>query len=133
MRTLLKNFIIVTISLYLVSEFISGLVFAEGTYTLLLAGFALMLATFVVKPVLNILLLPLNLITLGLFKWVTYAITFYLVTLVVPGFRLTEFAFKAYNSYWLNIPGFTLHGVFAFVGFSFTIYFLTSILHWIFK
>jgi putative membrane protein len=133
MRFVLKGFIISTGSLYIVSQLISGLVFAEGIYTLVLAGFVLMLANLIIKPVLNILLLPLNLITLGLFKWVTYAITFYLVTLVVPGFKITEFIFKAFNSYWFNIPGITLHGVFAFVAFAFLISLVSSVLHWIFK
>ena len=133
MRGILKGFIISTGSLYIVSQAVAGMIFAEGVYTLLLAGFVLMLANLIIKPVLNILLLPLNLITLGLFKWVTYAITFYLVTLVVPGFKITEFIFKAYSSYWFNIPGITLHGVFAFVAFAFLISFVSSILHWIFK
>ena len=133
MRSLLKGFIITTGSLYLVSQAVRGLVFEEGNYTLLLAGFALMLATLIVKPILNILLLPLNLITLGLFKWVTYAITFYLVTLVVPGFRLTQFAFAGYNSYWFDLPAITFSGILAFIAFSFLISFVTSVLHWIFK
>jgi putative membrane protein len=133
MRSILKGFIISTISLYLVSQAVSGMVFAEGIYTLLLAGFVLMLANLIIKPILNILLLPLNLVTLGLFKWVTYAITFYLVTLVVPGFKITEFVFKAYNSYWFNIPGITLQSFFAFIAFAFLISLVTSVLHWIFK
>lgn len=133
MRGIVKGFIISTGSLYIVSQFTSGLVFAEGIYTLLLAGLVLMLANLIIKPILNILLLPLNLITLGLFKWVTYAITFYLVTLIVPGFKLTDFIFHAYSSYWFNIPGITLQGVFAFIAFSFAISIISSILHWIFK
>lgn len=133
MRGILKGFIISTGALYIVSEVISGLVFEQGMYTLLLAGFALMMATLIIRPVLNILLLPLNLVTLGLFKWVTYAITFYLVTLVVPGFKLLNFAFDGFNSYWFNLPGITLHGLFAFVAFSFVISFTLSVLHWIFK
>ncbi len=133
MRTLLKHFIIDTISLYLISTAVSGITFSEGLYTLLLAGFVLMLATLIVKPVLNVLLLPLNLITFGLFKWVTYAITLYLVTLVVPGFKLAEFVFKGYNSYWFAVPGVSLSGILAFIAFSFVISLVSSILYWIFK
>jgi putative membrane protein len=133
MRTILKHFIIDTISLYLISQAISGIIFAQGTYTILLAGFVLMLATMIVKPILNILLLPLNLITFGLFKWVTYAITLYLVTLVVPGFHLGDFIFKGFNSYWFAIPGITLTGILAFIAFSFIISIVSSILYWIFK
>lgn len=133
MRTIIKHFIIDTISLYLISQAVSGITFAEAIYTLLLAGFVLMLATLIVKPIINVLLLPINLITFGLFKWVTYAITLYLVTLVVPGFRVGEFIFKGFSSYWFSIPGISLSGVLAFIAFSFIISTVSSLLYWIFK
>ena len=133
MRGIIKHFLIDTVSLYLISQAVSGIVFAEGLYTLALAGFVLMLATMIVKPVINILLLPINLITFGLFKWVTYVITLYLVTLVVPGFHLGEFVFKGFNSYWFPIPGISLSGILAFIAFSFIISTISSILYWIFK
>jgi putative membrane protein len=133
MRTIIKHFLIDTISLYLISQAVTGIAFADGLYTLALAGFVLMLATMIVRPVINILLLPLNLITFGLFKWVTYAITLYLVTLVVPGFHLGEFIFKGFVSYWFSIPGISLSGILAFIAFSFVISTISSILYWIFK
>lgn len=133
MRTIIKHFIIDTISLYLIAQAVNGIVFSEGLYTLLLAGFVLMLATLIVKPIINVLLLPLNLVTFGLFKWVTYAITLYLVTLVVPGFKLGSFLFAGYSSYWFSVPAISLSGVLAFIAFSFVISSISSILYWIFK
>lgn len=133
MRTIIKHFIIDTISLYLIAQAVNGIVFSEGLYTLLLAGFVLMLATLIVKPIINVLLLPLNLVTFGLFKWVTYAITLYLVTLVVPGFKLGSFLFAGYSSYWFSVPSISLSGVLAFIAFSFVISSISSILYWIFK
>lgn len=133
MRTIIKHFLIDTISLYLISQAVSGIVFADGLYTLALAGLVLMIATMVVRPIINILLLPINLITFGLFKWVTYAITLYLVTLVVPGFHLGDFIFKGFTSYWFSIPGISLSGILAFIVFSFVISTVSSILYWIFK
>jgi putative membrane protein len=133
MRTILKHFIIDTVTLYIISQAVAGIVFTEGLYTLFLTGFVLTLATKIVKPVINILLLPLNLVTLGLFKWVTYAITLYLVTLVVPGFKLGQFVFAGFNSYWFSIPPISLAGVLAFLAFSFAISTISSLLCWIFK
>lgn len=133
MRTLLKHYIIDTIALYLVSQAVSGLVFSQGLYTLLLTGLALMVSGMVIKPVINLLLLPLNLITLGLFKWVAYTITFYLVTLIVPGFEISGFLFGGYSSYWFSLPSLSLYGIFAFIAFSLTISFVSSSLRWLFK
>lgn len=133
MRSIIKHFLINTVALYLISQAVGGIFFAKGIETLLLTGAVLSLATMIVRPILNLLLLPLNLITFGLFKWVTYAITLYLVTLVVPGFTITNFVFAGFNSYWFSIPSISLTGTFAFVAFSFLISFVSSIIYWIFK
>jgi len=133
MRAIIKHFLIDTIALYLISQAVGGIVFARGVETLFLTGAVLSLATMIVRPILNLLLLPLNLVTFGLFKWVTYAITLYLVTLVVPGFALTNFVFAGWSSYWLSIPALSLTGTLSFIAFSFLISSVSSIIYWIFK
>lgn len=133
MKTIIKHFIIDTVSLYLISLVISGIVFEKGMETLLLTGFVLMLTTLIVRPIINLLLLPLNLITFGLFKWVTYAVTLYLVTVIVPGFKLTNFIFHGFSSVWIGIPAISLTGALAFLAFSFLISFVSSVVYWIFK
>jgi putative membrane protein len=133
MKTVLRHFIINTVSLYLVSIAVSGIVFAEGTYSLLLAGAVLTLTTLIIRPVINILLLPINLITFGLFRWVGYAVTLYIVTLIVPGFKLLDFVFKGFSSVWFSIPSVSLSGVLAFIAFSFLISIVASIGYWILK
>ncbi len=133
MRTLFKHFLIDTLSLYIISLTVSGMVFERGIYTLLLAGLVLMLTTMVIKPIINILLLPINLVTFGLFKWVGYAITLYLVTLIVPGFKLLDFAFKGIATYWFTLPALTIEGALAFLAFSFLISFISSLVYWILK
>jgi len=133
MRTILKHFIINTASLYVVSLAVSGIIFADGTYSLLMAGIVLTLTTLIIRPIINILLLPINLITFGLFRWVGFAITLYLVTLIVPGFKLINFVFKGYTSYWFSLPAISLSGIFTFIAFSFLISFIASIGYWILK
>lgn len=133
MRSLLKHFVINTACLYLISLAVSGIVFENGFVTLCLTGLVLMLVTMIIKPILNILLLPFNLVTFGLFKWVSFAITFYLVTLIVPGFRLTDFVYPGLNSYWLSLPAINLSGTMAFLAFAFLISFVSSVIYWIFK
>ena len=133
MRSILKYFIINTITLYLVSLAVSGIVFAEGTYSLLLAGLVLTLTSLIIRPIINILLLPINLITFGLFRWVGFAVTLYLVTLIVPGFKLLDFTFKGFSSYWFSIPVISLSGILAFIAFSFLISLVSSFAYWIFK
>lgn len=118
-----------TAALYLVSQFVQGLKFDGGASTFLLAGAVLALTTMLIKPLINILLLPLNLITFGLFKWIAHAVSLYIVTLVVPGFSISGFNFLGVESYWFSVPPLVLSGVLAVVVFSFLISFISSLLY----
>lgn len=131
MRGILKRFIIATVTLYLVSQSVQGITFVNGIESLVVTGAVLTGVSLIVKPILNILLLPINLVTFGLFKWVTFVVTLYLVTLLYTPFKVGDFAFAGYNSYWFSIPSINLSGVLAFVAFSFLISFVSSILHWV--
>lgn len=133
MRRALKFFIESSVSLYLVSLIASGLVFENGLTTILLTGVALAITTLIIKPIINILLLPLNLITFGLFRWVGYAVALYVVTLIVPGFKVLDFVFHGFSTYWLVVPSLTLHGILALILFSFIISITSSLLDWLLK
>lgn len=133
MRRAIKYFIVNSVALYLVSLVFTGLFFEKGAETIVLTGVALGLTSLIIKPIINLLILPLNLITFGLFRWVGYAVALYIVTLIVPGFRVLDFIFGGYASYWINIPAISLHGVVALIVFSFIISTTSSILDWLLK
>lgn len=132
-RRAIKYFLISSVTLYMVSLVVSGMIFENGITTIVLTGIVLCLTSLIIKPVINILLLPLNLITFGLFRWVSYAVAFYIVTLVVPGFKIVGFAFSGLTSYWLSIPAISLKGILAYIVFSFVISLVSSILDWLLK
>lgn len=132
-RSALKHFIINSVAIYLVSLAISGMVFADGINTVILTGTALAVTSLVIKPVINILLLPLNLVTFGFFRWVGYAVALYIVTLLVPGFKIANFAFNGLSTYWISIPPVSLNGILAFVAFSFALALTSSVIGWLLK
>lgn len=133
MKTILKHFLINTGTLYLVSSYVSGMRFSNGLTTLFVTGAVLTLTTMLIRPLINLLLLPINLITFGLFKWVSYAITLYLVTLLVTGFKIKDFIYPGFSTYWFNVPQIYLTGFFAFLAFSFIISFISSTIYAIIK
>src|SRR4029078_8678621 len=104
MRRILLHFVIGTASLWAVSQIAEGMVFDKGAQTLLMAGLALTVASLFAKPVINMLLLPINLITFGLFRWVSSAVVLYIVTLVVGDFRINFFRFDGFTSKWFDLP-----------------------------
>jgi len=133
MKKILKLFLIEIVSLYIVDSLVQGLVFEKGVETIILTAAALAASFYIVKPILNVLLLPLNLLTFGLFRWLSSAVAIYLVTLVVPGFSVNSFVYSGYINPWFNIPSINLHEVLALVAFSFLLSIATSIFYWIFK
>lgn len=133
MKRFLRHYAIDTFSLWAVSQIAQGLVFEKGIESLLLAGVGLSAATLLARPAINLLLLPLNLITFGLFRWVSSAIALYLVTLVVPGFKIVGFHFAGLSSKWFDIPSLDFKGVLAYLGFSFILSLMTSFIYWLIK
>lgn len=133
MKRILRHYAIDTFSLWVVSNVARGMVFEKGISTLLVAGVALTGVFLLAKPVINLLLLPINLITFGLFRWVSSAVVLYIVTLIIHDFKITAFIYGGFTSKWIDIPAFSLQGVLAYVAFSFVLSFITSFLYWLMK
>ena len=81
--TLLINASALILTAYLVPGF--GV---SNFATALLAAIVLGVINTFVKPILTIITLPINFLTLGLFTFVINAVVLYLTTLVVPGFMI---------------------------------------------
>ncbi|MBL7036579.1 phage holin family protein [Candidatus Microgenomates bacterium] len=133
MKRILRHFTIDTVSLYLASSIASGLVFEKGIETIVFAGLGLTLASLIAKPIINVLMLPINLISFGLFRWVSSAIALYLVTLVVDGFQIVKFHFGGFSSVWFDLPNFTFEGVAAIISFSLLLSLIASFIYWLVK
>ena len=133
MKKIIRNYVLNTVSLYLVSMLTEGIVLEKGIESLLLAGVGITIVFLLVRPIINLLLLPLNLITFGLFRWVSSAIALYLVTLVVPGIKISRFFFAGFSTQWFDIPTIALGGMLAYIAFSFIITLIVSCLAWLTK
>jgi len=133
MKRILRHYLVNTLALYIASVAISGLVFEKGFETVFTAGAGLTAISIFVRPIINLLLLPINLVTFGLFRWVTSTIALYLVTLVIPGFSIAGFAFAGFVSKWFDLPAIDVSSVLAFVAFSFVISLISSLMYWLIK
>lgn len=60
----------------------------NSSITLIMAGIVLTLLEKIVRPILKILFLPINVVTLGLFSLVINVLILYLATYFVPGFTI---------------------------------------------
>ena len=133
MKRIARHYVIDTFSLWVITQIAGGLFFERGIHTLLLTGVAITAVSFLAKPVINLLLLPLNLVTFGLFRWVSSAIVLYIATLLVPAFKVLSFTFVGLSSKWIDIPQMNLKGFLAYIAFSFILSLLTSFIYWLIK
>ena len=133
MKRVLRHFVIDTYSLWITSRLAEGIIFEGGIKTLFIAGIGVTIVSLLAKPVINLLLLPINLITFGLFRWVAAALVLFIVTLRVRNFKIVEFAYHGLSSKWLDIPALHFQGILAFIAFSFIFSLITSFIYWLIK
>lgn len=131
MKKLLRFYLINLVSLWITTQVIKGLVFTGGIQSLLLGALAFALINMILVPLLKILLLPLNLMTLGLFSWITNVVALYVLTTLVPSFRLIPYNFPGFSTNGFIIPSVNLSPLWVAVLASFLIGVITNFLHWV--
>ena len=87
---LLLRLVISTLAVLVAANLIPGVVVASLTTAIIVAIVLGILNTFL-KPVLQILALPITILTLGLFYFVVNVFIIYLATYLVDGFSISNF------------------------------------------
>ena len=90
MKTILIKWLVNTVALFVVVNVVSG-ISVERWQTLLAGALVLGLLNAFLRPVLLLLTLPVNILTLGLFTLVLNGMIFYLAASLVKGFYVTGF------------------------------------------
>lgn len=86
----LIKWLIFTLGIVLVTYIIPG-VTVEGLFAAFVAALVLGLINAILKPIVIILTLPINILTIGLFTFVINALFVMLTAWVVPGFNVENF------------------------------------------
>lgn len=131
MKTLLRYFLINLISLYIATRLLPGLVYTGGFKSLALGAVAFMLINFIMVPLLKILFLPLNLLTVGLFSWLINVLALYALTTIVPDFQLLPYYFPGLNLGGFNIPAIDMTSFIVAIAASLIIGVITHFLQWL--
>lgn len=131
MKSLLRSFFINTAAIFFAAQVVAGLSYSGRGETLLGAGLGLTLVNLLVKPIIKILTLPINLLTLGIFSWAIDILMLFIVTLIVPGFSIQAFFFPGFSGYGLVLPPFYVSTFLSFIFSSIVISFISSFLFWL--
>lgn len=87
---ILIHWLILTLAVLAVPYLIDG-IHVSTIGVAVIVGAVLAVINLIVKPIINILTLPINILTLGLFSLVVNAVLFYFVGKVVNGFMIDSF------------------------------------------
>ena len=133
MKSLLRNFLINLITLVVVSRMLPGLLVLGGARGYIMAAIALMILNVAIIPLLKIMFLPLNILTLGLFTWAINVIGLYVLTALFPQLKLVPYDFPGWNLGWVIIPEYHLNVLMVAVICSLLLGFIAHFLHWLSK
>jgi putative membrane protein len=107
---LILKWLVLSATVILAERLIPGIAVASFTVALI-AGLVLGLINLIVKPVLTLLTLPINIITLGLFGIILNAFLFWIATVFVPGFTVNGFLAALLGSILVSIVLWLVHMV----------------------
>lgn len=133
MKNLLRNILIYSGSLFALTELLPGVEISGGVPAYLICGTVLSVMFIVVKPILNIISLPLNILTLGLFSFFSNILILFLLTLVVPYIQVSPFVFDGYSYGGFIIPRMEFNLFFAFVVSGLILSAIITVLTWLIK
>jgi putative membrane protein len=111
MIKILLRILITAGALLLIAHFVPGIAiasFVTAVWVALLWG----IIGITIKPLLFLLTLPVNILTLGLFSFVVNALLFWLLALLVPHFSVSGFIPALEGSVILSLVSMVLHAAF---------------------
>lgn len=104
---MLVRWLVNALALYLTALLLPGMRL-QGLWSTLLAALILGIVNAVLRPLLIVLTLPLNVLTLGLFTFVVNAALLLLTSALVPGFVIRGFGWAVVGAVVLSVISFVL-------------------------
>ena len=115
MKAFFRRVLLNLLVIYLVDSVFPGFSILHDVKTLITAAIIWLLLNKFVKPIIKLLLLPINLITLNLFSWAVSIITLFLLPLLVSGISISPYDFPGLNYQGFSVPLFHLSYFFSLV------------------
>ena len=107
MKTLL-HILATAAALLLISQFVPGIT-VDNFYTALIVAILWGIISLTIRPLINLLTLPINLITFGLFSFVINALLFWFLASFVEGFAVAGFIPALVGSLILSVISWIVH------------------------
>ncbi|MCL4383856.1 phage holin family protein [Patescibacteria group bacterium] len=114
--TLLFSFSLITVNYYL-----NNLIFDRKVETIVLVALILAIFEIFIKPIVQLLLLPITIITLGTIRIIINTIGLYLATFLLTDFNVQTIDTPSFTLQGFVVPKFHFEGIIAYIVTSFAI------------
>ena len=98
-------------TLLLIAQYVPG-ISLSGWYAAFIAALVLGIINIILKPILVILTLPVNILTLGLFTLIINAILFKFAGTIVKGFDVSGFQAAFFGALIMSLANILVHSIF---------------------
>lgn len=133
LKHLLRTIAINSLGVYLATQLTSGLIVFQGSFsTLLLTGLIIFLVNLIVKPIINLLLLPVHIITLGFFRWLTNLLLIFIITKIVPNFTIHPYVSPRFDLGFITLPPIYFSTFGSYLLATLILAFIFQFLYWLF-
>lgn len=133
MHELAKKIATNALSLFLVSLLFTGLSISGGFVNYLVAGALLAVFATILDPIVKIVTLPFNILTLGLLSFLTIMVALFILTIFYSPVTVNAFTFSGFSFLGLTIGHINFSRLLSFVVISATIYFTNRLTGWLFS
>lgn len=104
MRGLIVKIVGISLSFYLTDLLVGGFSIDNTFSAFVFASLIFIIFNALIKPIISLLLLPINLLTLGLFHWLINVLVLYIFDLLYGGVTIMAYHFEGYTSSLINLP-----------------------------
>lgn len=130
MKSLIRNYLIITLSIYLVSLLNLGLSISKDLENLFYASLILFILL-MIKPLFDTILFPINLLTLSLTKWLTYIFFIFVWSVIAPNIKFLAINFSGIKTSIVILPQIMIPYWLSVVVNSLLLIFLIKFLKWL--
>ena len=110
-----------------------GFSVSQEIWALPLAALVLTGINILVKPILKLILLPLNLLSFGMFRWVINVLSLFLLTLFVDQVSFQPFVFPGFSELGINLPSINFSSLGSLITASFLVTLIRKTIGWLLR
>jgi|SRR3989339_642033 len=115
MKKIVRFIILFSFTLISINGLLHNLNFQNQTITLIKTAAILTVFEIILKPIIKLLLLPINILTLGLIRIVINTLGFYLATFLLSDLTLNNISLPSFQWQGFTVPPLSFNGFFAYL------------------